>query len=766
MNHTQTRRTQRTSALRLDLGIRDLLPEWKDMLSPRYLRDDAVAGLTVACVAIPLSLAIALASGVAPEVGLVTAIVAGIVAALFNGTPLAVSGPAAAMAVLIATAVADHGLGGLLVIGVVTGVLQLLTGVLGLGKLIRFVPVPVVAGFTAGIGAIILIGQLPRAFGLPLPEQSHVTQVFTHLGAMIGQANGAALGLCATTLAIAIGLPKVMPKLPAPLFAVIVPTVAAVALGLDVETIGALPAALPMPQLPTIPSTGIAPLLGTAFVVYVLASLETLLSSGAVDKLAKGRRHDPDQELVGQGLGNAAVALFGGIPITGVIARSALNVQAGAKTRRAAIFHALVLVAAIYVFAPVMARIPIAALAGVLLSVALRMLHPRELMGLWKVSRSDAVVYAVTFVVIVAVDLIAGVQAGIVAALGIAAIRLGQTRWALNHGETSGPHRFVIDGPLTFLSSAVLEKVRQQATALPAGRGVILDVGGVTAMDTSGSEMLAGVVESILESGHRVVLLGLRPSLEQSLRQQEHGGAILGRCAVSASDALRLVDGTGNGRERLVQGVELFRRQHRDRYRPLFDKLAGGQAPHTLLITCSDSRINPNLITSTDPGELFMVRNVGNLVPHADSAESGQVGSAIEYAVGVLGVSEIVVCGHSGCGAMNALLTGGAKGKLPNVESWLQHAEPVLAGLPADATPEQAAMANALLQIENARSYPLIREKLASGELRLHAWFYDVGHAELQEWDEARGAFVTLGHAAPATAQEGEELQPLQPVTA
>ncbi|WP_373048009.1 SulP family inorganic anion transporter [Vulgatibacter sp.] len=763
-----TRQKPRTAGLRLDLGFSQLLPQWKAMLSPRYLREDVVSGLTVACVAIPLSLAIALASGVAPEVGLVTAIVAGIACALFNGTPLAVSGPAAAMAVLIASAVENHGLGGLLVIGLVTGALQLLTGVLGLGKLIRFVPVPVIAGFTAGIGAIILVGQLPRAFGLPPPAQSHVIDVFTHLGAMIGQAHPGALVLTVATVAIALGLPKIAPKLPAPLVAVVVPSVAAVALGLDVELIGALPASLPMPSLPALPEGNLLPLLGTALVVYLLASLETLLSSGAVDKLARnGERHDPDQELVGQGIGNAAVALFGGIPVTGVIARSALNVQSGARTRRSAIIHAFVLIGAVYLFAPVMARIPIAALAGVLLATAMRMLHPRELIALWKSSRSEAVVYAVTFVVIVATDLIVGVQAGVLAALAIAAIRLGRAHHDRLAIESTGPHRFLVSGPLTFLAAARLEKLRNEIGQAEPGQGVVLDMAKVTAIDSTAGEILIGIVEDVLGRKDRIALHGLHPALQLVLRKQEHGEKVAKLFSASEGDVARLLAKTGVGpRDRLLHGVERFKRDERVRYGPLFDQLASGQSPHTLLITCADSRIDPNLITSSDPGELFIVRNVGNLVPHPDSDASGTVGSAIEYAIAVLGVTDVVVCGHSACGAMNAVLRPPEKGAMPSVERWLEQAHGLLARLPPDATAEEAAQLNARLQLENAAAYAVLRRKVEAGEVRLHAWFYDVGHAELREWDDAVGAYVPLGAGKRQGATEAEPVplfRPLEP---
>ncbi len=414
--------------IRWDLGIPFLVSEWKALLSPKFIKEDVVAGLTVACIAIPLSFAIALASGVKPEVGLVTAIVAGIVCALFGGTTLSVSGPAAAMSVLIASVVETHGYNNLLVIGLLCGLFQLLSGILGIGKLIRLVPNAVIAGFTAGIGAIILIGQLPRALGLPPPTQSHVLDVITHIGSYLHDTRIPVLGITLLTIVIMLRLPKLLPKLPAPLVAVVLPTLIVYLFKLEVPLIGDIPRSLPLPTLPQFPENW-GPILNSAITVFALASLETLLSSTAIDRMSKSKPHEPNQELIGQGIGNLVVPLFGGIPVTGVIARTALNFQSGAKTRRSSIVHSLTLLAVVFLIAPIMSQIPIAALAGVLLSVALNMLNPKEFNAILSVSKAEAIVYVVTLAVVVLVDLIVGVQAGVAAAVVIGVIRYLQIQY-------------------------------------------------------------------------------------------------------------------------------------------------------------------------------------------------------------------------------------------------------------------------------------------------------------------------------------------------
>ncbi len=720
------------------------------MLALKDLQADFIAGATVACVAIPLSLAIALASGVSPAVGLITAIVTGIVAAFFGGTPLAVSGPAAAMAVLIASVVQQHGLGGLLIVGMCSGLLQVLTGVLGLGTLIRYVPVPVIAGFTAGIGAIILIGQLPRALGLPAPDASHVIDVIKHLGELFHQSDVKAVALSLSTLAIIFGLPKIFPRLPAPLFAVLIPSFFVVAFGVDVASIGEIPNSLPAPKLPNFPESGYGAIFATVLVVYSLASLETLLSSSAVDKMTKGTRHDPDQELIGQGLANVAGALFGGIPSTGVIARSSLNIQSGAKGRRAAIVHSLLLMFAVYFMATTMSRIPIAVLAGVLLSIAIRMLSPRELMDLWRRSRIEASVYAVTFITIVFVDLIAGVKAGVIAALIIAAIRLGQTRTRVHTNGTVGPYRVYVGGALTFMSSGKVESIRQQLESLELDRGVVIDMSSITAIDASGAEQFVEAIHQLGGKGAKIALLGAIPTCANVLIACDHSGKVEGMFAASETDVQTILKGASdnNPLDRLVYGVERFRHESRGRYEGLFKQLTHTQSPHTLFITCCDSRIHPNLITSTEPGELFIVRNIGNIIPaFAAAGDNPAEGAAVEFSIGVLGVQEIIVCGHSGCGAMKAIVSNHVPAGLPSLQRWLDDAGAIGRLLPRGASPEQAAQFNVLKQLENLMTYPLVKKMVGQGEVRLHAWFYDISRNEVEEWDSEQGKFIPVGSA-------------------
>jgi carbonic anhydrase len=733
-----------------DLGIKQLYKDWRQMFTTQYLTDDLLAGAVVACVALPLSLAIALASGVGPEVGIVTAIIAGIVCALFGGVPLAVSGPAAAMAVLVAAVVQDYGFSSLLFIGFGCGILQLLTGIIGIGAVIRFIPVPVVMGFTAGIGAIILIGQFPRILGLPAPPESHVFSVILHIRDLFHQTQPAALLLALSTIAISVALPRIWPRLPSPLFAVLIPSLVAYLLHLNVEVVGSLPSSLPAPRFPTIPADGAKwlDIISTTFVVYALASLETLLSAGAVDQLSKAKPHDPNQELIGQGLGNIASAVFTGIPVTAVIARSALNVHAGAKTRRAAIFHSVFLLATVYFISPMMSQIPIAVLAGILVTIALRMCHPHEFLQLWHSGRSDAVIYLVTFIMIVILGLMAGIQVGIVAALLLAAIRLSQVKIEL-HTSQFGPAQLALDGPLTFLSVGKLSAYEKKVAEMDFPSGLIIDITRVKGLDSSGAKNLTDLMDQLKAKNVKFVLYGVDP---EHLKIWKAANPEIDNYIADNEEQMEIILGLESQHQqltmdRLIYGIEKFKKNLHPKDKAAFSSLAKTQKPHTLFITCSDSRIDPNRITSTQPGELFIVRNVGNIIPKFGEDDIPAEGAAVEYALGVLNVKQIIVCSHSGCGAIAEVLSGNifspeSRKRFPSVARWLQEVKNFF---PKDITSEQAAKLNASMQLDNLKTYPIVKEKLANKSVKLQALYYDIGNADVQMWDEVLGRYIVIG---------------------
>jgi SulP family sulfate permease len=398
------------------------------------LRHDAMAGLTVAIVALPLSMAIAIASGVSPDRGVITAIVGGFLVSALGGSRFQIGGPAGAFIVLVSATVAKFGVEGLLLAVMLSGLMMTLAGALRLGSLIRHIPHAVTVGFTAGIAVTILASQLKDLFGLRLAG-AEPGPMFAKLAALAHAwptASPAALGLAVAVIAITVGVRRLRPLWPAMLFAVAAAALAAQVLHLPVETIGSrfggIPHGLPMPHAPAITTARVLAVLPSALSFTLLGSIESLLSAVVADGMT-GRRHRSNMELVAQGIANMASALFGGISVTGTIARTATNIRAGARSPVAGMLHAAFLLVFILLAAPLASYVPVAALAGVLVLVAWNMTEKPAFVRLLRDWRAGAVLLA-TFGLTVARDLTTGILAGCLLAATLRGLQVWRARGA------------------------------------------------------------------------------------------------------------------------------------------------------------------------------------------------------------------------------------------------------------------------------------------------------------------------------------------------
>ncbi|ABQ67008.1 sulphate transporter [Rhizorhabdus wittichii RW1] len=396
-------------------------PKLVTILRDRYgladLRADALAGFTVAIVALPLSMAIAIASGVTPDRGLYTAIVGGFIVSALGGSRFQIGGPAGAFIVLVAATVAKHGVDGLILATFLAGLMLLAIGFLRLGTFIKYIPYPVTVGFTSGIAVVIFASQLKELMGLTLagPEPAAILPKLAALRAALPTINGAAVAVALLSLAIIIAVRRFRPNWPAFIIAIAVASILGALLSLPVETIGTrfggIPRSLPVPHLPDVSPDRIVALLPAALSFALLGSIESLLSAVVADSMT-GRRHRSNAELVAQGFANVGSSLFGGICVTGTIARTATNVRAGARGPVAGMLHSLFLLLMMLVAAPLASFIPLAALAAVLAMVCWNMAEKHEFATLLRASRGDAVVLVATFLFVVFRDLTTGILVG------------------------------------------------------------------------------------------------------------------------------------------------------------------------------------------------------------------------------------------------------------------------------------------------------------------------------------------------------------------
>lgn len=511
--------------------VADLLPRRSDYAGLRSSwKADLVAGLTVGVVALPLALAFGITSGLGADAGLVTAIVAGLVAAVFGGSNVQVSGPTGAMTVVLVPLVIREGVEAVFVVGLLAGGLIIAAAVAGFGRYLAFIPWPVVEGFTLGIAVIIFLQQVPAALGVPKPEGENTALVAGKAvrDALTGEGAWWAVGLVALVALVMVMAPRLRRGLPASLLAVVVATVLAEAAGLDVKAIGALPSSLPAPSLPTVSWDQISGLSGAVLAVAALGALESLLSAKVADGMAGVGRHDPNRELFGQGLANLVSPLFGGMPATGAIARTAVNVKAGARSRVAAIVHALLLVGVVFAGSGLVSRIPLAALAGVLMVTAVRMVEVRNVRSIVRATRSDALILVVTAAVTVAFDLIVAVEVGMASAAVLALRQLARTSapiaepLPLLEAGTAASLRhdhivaYRLDGALFF---GAVQRFFTQLSAVEDVKVVILRLPELQMLDASGAQALGEIIDD-LERRHITVLLkGPRPEHLRILRE-------------------------------------------------------------------------------------------------------------------------------------------------------------------------------------------------------------------------------------------------------
>ena len=511
-----------TAPHRVWARIVSLFPSRADLAEVRRdPRRDLLAGLTVAIVALPLALGFGVSSGLGAEAGLATAVVAGALAAVFGGSNLQVSGPTGAMTVVLVPIVGKYGPTGVLTVGLMAGLMLVALAALRAGKYMQYVPAPVVEGFTLGIACVIGLQQVPNALGVPKPDSDRVLVVTWRAVSEFAQSpNWTAAGLAVAVAAVMLVGARWRPTVPFSIVAVIAATIVAQPAHLDAKPIGDLPAGLPAPSLSFLDLASLGTLLAPAVAVTALAALESLLSASVADGMTVGQRHDPDRELFGQGLANIAAPLFGGVPATGAIARTAVNVRTGASSRLAALTHAAVLAVIVFGAAPLVSKIPLAALAGVLLATAIRMVEVGSLRAMAKATRSDALILALTAVATLALDLVYAVIIGlaVAGALALRAVaqqaRLDQV--PLDQGDHSAEEHallaehivaYRIDGPLFF---AAAHRFLLELTEVSDVGVVILRMSRVSTIDATGALVLKDAVQKLHRRGIVVLASGIR----------------------------------------------------------------------------------------------------------------------------------------------------------------------------------------------------------------------------------------------------------------
>jgi sulfate permease, SulP family len=514
-------------------------------------RADAIAGLTVAVIALPLAMALGIASGASPDKGLVTAVVAGFLISALGGSRVQVGGPTGAFVVVIFNVIARHGYDGLLIATLMAGLILILAGVLRLGQMIKYIPHPVVTGFTAGIAVIIASSQVKDFLGLAITSvPAEFIPKWQAYFAALSTLSWASVGVGGSALAMIIGLRKLAPKLPGFLIAVIMTSLLVALLDLPVDTIGSrfpdIPPGLPVPSLPEFSLAKISAVVPSAFTIAFLAGIEALLSAVVADGMT-GTRHRSNQELIGQGVANLGSAVFGGLPATGAIARTATNIRSGARTPVAGIMHAVFLLVFMIFGTELMGFVPMAALAAILFMVAWGMSEYERFRALLRMPNSDRAVLLLTFGLTVLVDLTVAIGVGVTLASLLFMARMAETVEVDASGERdadldsedmsqrkslpTGVEVFRITGPFFFgVAGELLDTLRRVGQS---PKVIILRLRLVPLLDASGVQALEQFITQANIAGARVILSGVQAQ-PKSMLERVHLGSNSGQIVYAA----------------------------------------------------------------------------------------------------------------------------------------------------------------------------------------------------------------------------------------
>ncbi|WP_439940081.1 SulP family inorganic anion transporter [Streptomyces sp. BBFR115] len=816
---------------------------------------DVSAAVGVFLIALPLSLGIALATGAPLQAGLVAAAVGGLVAGRLGGSPLQVSGPAAGLTVVTADLIARYGWRTTCAITVLAGLAQLGLGCLRVARAALAVSPAVVHGMLAGIGVTIAVAQLHIVLG-GSPQSSVLDnfRALPAQLADLDPAALAVSALTLALLLLWPRLPgrtgRLLRRAPAPLVAVVGATAVASLTGLMLTRVD-LPSwrSHALAGLPEGPVLGlVAAVLSTTLV----CSVQSLLGAVAVDKLVAGRsgplarpgRSDLDRELLGQGAANVVSGALGGLPVAGVAVRSSANVRAGAVSRNSTMLHGVLVVIAALLMVPLLELIPLASLAALVMAVGIQMVSLHHIRTVTR--HREVPVYAVTTLGVVVFGVLEGVALGVGVAVALALHRLTRTR--ITHDERKGTHYVRVRGQLTFLA---VPRLSRALHLVPHGADAVVELGG-SFMDHAAYESLQDWQRAHLAQGGTVEFTGRRAGIRTDTstpaastpaaattasappatattvstatadagchcrpwtpwrnhrcanvtdadpaRPGDQPCAPLPETATAADSAPphspALLVGPGPSRRQLARGLSTFQRATAPHVRDELARLAReGQQPSQLFLACADSRVVTSMITASGPGDLFVVRNVGNLVPPpGEGSGDDSVAAGIEYAVDVLGVRSITVCGHSGCGAMRALLDSGAVARsssgpdaasgsdtdsgsdapfgpdsrsgsgsrsdagsgsgsgsgsgdgptplgrwlrngLPSLDRMADPARPgpLLAGRPPADEVERLCLANVVQQLEHLRAHDSVARALREGALELHGLYFHVAEAQ------------------------------------
>lgn len=700
---------------------------------------DLCNSLQLAQASLPVSLAIGFASGLSPWLAVLASIITALFCGLYGGISIII-GPSAIMTIFIADIMHKYGGQFLWLVTCTVGILEILSAIWGLNRLVRYLSSTVTSAIISGIGVLIILTHIPHAFNIPALHQSD------HLPNAL---NLYSIGLFISgALIIRIWL-KYLPTIHPVLPLVIITSIIVQSLQLHSPTIGAIPHQLlhPLAWLHA-GQFNLFDLAIDALIIYLIAVLETIRTCNVARNLP-GIDSAVNTTMLCQGVTNIMLGLLGAIPVFALVNHTKLISKN--FTYSTHLMHAVFLGVAIIFFTHWLALIPLIVLSGIMCYLALAIIDYKQVFILWRNDRIEAIIYIITFVMIIAMAVFVGIKASLITALVILLWK-AISNMLLTPASTINASfiRFTVTGPVTFLFVEKILHVQHSLSALKKKHIVLLDLSAATNLDHTGATAIIELYRSCRTKKVKFYIIGLQHKFHPLLLEAHDAGHKIKNILLTSEWALKLKKPQVKSfYANLVTGVTNFYNHCTIDDKISFTRMANQQNPHTFLITCSDSRIVPSILTSTHPGELFILRNVGNTVPAYNAAAYNEnilcsEAASLEFALNKLDITDLVVCGHSNCGAINACCNFETLHLSPQLSLWIKAIRNQLDFSTVRSVDETAKL-HVLQQIDNLNTYPIVQQKLLNGSLRLHAWFFEIAHAQIYTWDTASKSFKLLG---------------------
>ena len=720
-----------------------ILKNFANVFKFKNLLRDIYAACCVTIISIPLCLATAIACNVPITMVFISAIAGGVISSILSSNKLSISGPAIAMSVIVSQTNYIYGIESVVLAGIVCGILQLASGIFNLGNYSKFIPKSIVYAFISSIGTIIIFNQFLHIQNIP-----HLSLQYFNLFDIVKYYN---LGdykvtfILLLTIFLLIILPIFINLVISALISIIIPSlIVYVNHWHQFKLVGDIHLIPPVFNLNLIHSYhNLYYIILSGFAIFIISSLETLLSSIEINKISNNsNKYNPNRELISNGLANIVTSLLGGIPLTTLITRSQVNIESGGKSRLSVLIYAIFLFLIFYYFKSILSNIPITVLSSILIVAGIRMINFSNIYSYFVNDKLDFLIFFITYITILFSDFVSGLKPILILAFILIILKTSANKFSFKLSKNNEIVRIGLNGSISFSSFQIFTRVIKKIQKFKNVKVVIFEFEKVNKIDSMGVNNLIEETRLLYNCGVKVIFHGGSDILNKKITESVYHEQfyIFTITEHDIQNELQKWHIDYHTIDVIKNGIYKFNLNYINNNKSLINKLSKGQNPHSLLITCSDSRLTPNDFFSSNAGEIFTIRNVGNIIPKYNLSNTYSEIAAIEFALIALKIRNIIICAHTECGAVKSSIDNLEISENTGLSKWLEQIKCELRKH-GKLTYDEGVQQNLITQIENLKTYPIIIELLAKNQLTFIALIYDINTASMFELDQKEGVF-------------------------